>query len=189
MIPQADIKTIQPIHGKDLILTIDSDLQYLSESLCEDALISTEALNCSIVFSYANSGEILIAAEKQSQNIQSYDIDLISLRAIYEPGSSLKIFSIGAGIEYGLIDENTRFVVNDFIEVIEAVVEKKLDQLNLEWHTDKTLSVVLCSKGYPEAFNNNEEIKNLDKITLKKNEFIFHAGTMVNGSKIISNFS
>jgi len=75
----------------------------------------------------------------------------------------------------------------DFIEVIEAVVEKKLDQLNLEWHTDKTLSVVLCSKGYPEAFNNNEEIKNLDKITLKKNEFIFHAGTMVNGSKIISN--
>ena len=75
----------------------------------------------------------------------------------------------------------------DFIEVIEAVVEKKLDQLNLEWHTDKALSVVLCSKGYPEAFNNNEEIKNLDKITLKKNEFIFHAGTMVNGSKIISN--
>ena len=75
----------------------------------------------------------------------------------------------------------------DFIEVIEAVVEKKLDQLNLEWHTDKTLSVVLCAKGYPEAFNNNEEIKNLDKITLKKNEFIFHAGTMVNGSKIISN--
>ena len=75
----------------------------------------------------------------------------------------------------------------DFIEVIEAVVDKKLDQLNLEWHTDKALSVVLCSKGYPEAFNNNEEIKNLDKITLKKNEFIFHAGTMVNGSKIISN--
>ena len=74
-----------------------------------------------------------------------------------------------------------------FIEVIEAVVEKKLDQLNLEWHTDKTLSVVLCAKGYPEAFNNNEEIKNLDKITLKKNEFIFHAGTIVNGSKIISN--
>lgn len=127
MIPQAEIKTIQPIHGKDLILTIDSDLQYLSESLCEDALISTEALNCSIVFSYANSGEILIAAEKQSQNIQSYDIDLISLRAIYEPGSSLKIFSIGAAIENGLIDENTKIIVNDFIEVIEGSCAKNYE--------------------------------------------------------------
>ena len=75
----------------------------------------------------------------------------------------------------------------DFIKVIEAVVEKKLDQLNLEWHTDKTLSVVLCSKGYPGAYDDNEEIKNLDKVTLKENEFIFHAGTIVNGSKIFSN--
>jgi cell division protein FtsI/penicillin-binding protein 2 len=131
MIPQAEVKTIQPIHGKDLILTIDSDLQYLSESLCEDALIRTEALNCSIVFSYANSGEILIAAEKQSENIQSYDIDLISLRAIYEPGSSLKIFSIGAGIENGLIDENTKFVVNDFIEVIEGSCSKNYEPYEL----------------------------------------------------------
>ena len=127
MIPQAEVKTIQPIHGQDLILTIDSDLQYLSEGLCEDALIRTEALNCSIVFSNANSGEILIAAEKQSQNKQSYDIDLISLRAIYEPGSSLKIFSIGAGIEYGLIDESTKFVVNDFIEVIEGSCAKNYE--------------------------------------------------------------
>ena len=75
----------------------------------------------------------------------------------------------------------------DFLKVIEAVVEKKLDQLNLEWHTDKTLSIVLCSKGYPENYENNKEIKNLDKVILAENEFLFHAGTKVDGSKIVSN--
>ena len=75
----------------------------------------------------------------------------------------------------------------DFLKVIDAVVEKKLDQLNLEWHTDKTLSIVLCSKGYPENYENNKEIKNLDKVILAENEFLFHAGTKVDGSKIVSN--
>ena len=75
----------------------------------------------------------------------------------------------------------------DFLKVIEAVVEKKLEQLNLAWHTDKTLSIVLCSKGYPENYENNKEIKNLDKVILTENEFLFHAGTKVDDSKIFSN--
>ncbi len=75
----------------------------------------------------------------------------------------------------------------DFLEVINAVIEKKLDRLNLEWYNDKTLSIVLCSKGYPESYENNKEIKNLDQISLTENEFIFHAGTKIDGSKIISN--
>ena len=75
----------------------------------------------------------------------------------------------------------------EVLKVIEAVVNKKLDQLNLEWYSDKTLSIVLCSKGYPKAYDNKKEIKNLDKIILKENEFIFHAGTKIDESKIVSN--
>ena len=75
----------------------------------------------------------------------------------------------------------------DFLEVLMAVIEKRLDRLNLEWHNDKTLSIVLCSKGYPESYENNKEIRNLDKVILAENEFIFHAGTKIKDSKIISN--
>ena len=75
----------------------------------------------------------------------------------------------------------------DFLKVIEAVVEKKLDQLNLEWHTDKSISIVLCSKGYPESYEDKKEIKNLDKVILTENEFLFHAGTKIDGSKVFSN--
>ena len=127
IIPQAPIKTIQPTHGKDLILTLDSELQFISENLCSEALEKTEALNCSIVFANANTGEILIAAEKSGYLEDSLNIDLLSMRAQYEPGSSLKIFSIGAGIEQGLFDENTKYLVDDKIEIIEGSCAKNYD--------------------------------------------------------------
>ena len=75
----------------------------------------------------------------------------------------------------------------DFFEIINATLEKKLDKLNIDWENSKTLSVVQCSNGYPESYNNNQEIKNLDKITFSENEFLFHAGTKIEGTKIISN--
>ena len=126
IIPQAPNETVQPTHGKDLILTLDSELQFISENLCSEALVKTEALNCSIVFANANTGEILIAAEKSAYLQDSLNIDLLSIRAQYEPGSSLKIFSIAAGIEQGLFDENTKYLVNDTIEIIEGSCDKYL---------------------------------------------------------------
>ena len=75
----------------------------------------------------------------------------------------------------------------NFFEVIEAVINEELSQISLNWYHDKALSIVQCSNGYPENYENNKEIKNLDKVVLGKNEFIFHAGTKVDNSKIFSN--
>ena len=69
-------------------------------------------------------------------------------------------------------------------DIFLACCEKKLNQINIEWVNKKSLCVVLCSKGYPEAYKNNVEIKNLDKIKLKSNNFIYHAGTSENKNKI-----
>ena len=76
---------------------------------------------------------------------------------------------------------------NDFADVVYACVNKNLQSINLEWYKDKSLCVVLCSNGYPDKYKNNIEIKNLEKIKLKENEFIFHAGTQKVGDKIYSN--
>ena len=75
----------------------------------------------------------------------------------------------------------------DFSELINACVNKNLKSINLDWHNDKSLCVVVCSKGYPDAYEKNIEIKNLRKITLKENENIFHAGTKEIDNKIFSN--
>ena len=75
----------------------------------------------------------------------------------------------------------------DFIEVINACINKKLKSINLEWHEDKSLCIVLCSIGYPDEYKKNIEIKNLDKINLENNEYIYHAGTKKLNNKILSN--
>ena len=76
----------------------------------------------------------------------------------------------------------------DFAQIIRACINKNLDSINIEWFDEKSLCIVLCSKGYPDKYENNVEIKNLDKISLNKNEFIFHAGTKkINNNRILSN--
>ena len=75
----------------------------------------------------------------------------------------------------------------DFLEVINACCDEKLDNLKIEWKDQKSLCVVVCSKGYPEKFQNNIKIDNLKKISLDKNDYIFHAGTKKNNGDVFSN--
>ena len=87
-------------------------------------------------------------------------------------------------IEYG-------FELNEFdpffnYRATEYMVENGLSEY-FEWHDDNSLCIVVCSKGYPENYEKNIPIDNLDKILLKSNEFIFHAGTKNIDNKIVSN--
>ena len=75
----------------------------------------------------------------------------------------------------------------DFFDIIDATINKKLGSINLEWFEEKSICIVLCSKGYPDKFQNNVEIKKLEKIKPKNNNYIFHAGTKLKNSKIYSN--
>ena len=129
VIPQGDIRTIDPIHGEDLLLSLDSDLQYLSEELCAEALDRTDAFKCSVVFANAETGEIIISAEKSSSNNIYFNINLISGRALYEPGSALKIFTIGSLLDEGLLNEDDKYIVEDQIEIIESSCESLYDGL------------------------------------------------------------
>ena len=54
------------------------------------------------------------------------------------------------------------------------------------WRKEKFMTIVLCAKGYPGKYKNNIRIKNLDKIQLKKNDFIYHAGTKIKNDQIFS---
>jgi len=75
---------------------------------------------------------------------------------------------------------------SDFFSIIKKCNEKKLNEIEIEWYTDKSLCIVLCSKGYPEKYKNDITI-NLDKISLNKNQFLFHAGTKLLNDSIVSN--
>tara|TARA_Y100001970_G_C13834168_1_gene651224 strand:- start:146 stop:733 length:588 start_codon:yes stop_codon:yes gene_type:complete len=76
---------------------------------------------------------------------------------------------------------------SDFFEIINSCCNKTLKNTNIEWHNNKSLCIVLCSKGYPDKFEKNIVIENIDKINLKNNEYLFHAGTFKDKEKIYSN--
>ena len=130
VIPQGDIKTIDPVHGEDLILSIDSELQYIAEQLCQEAIIETGSYKCSVVFANAKTGQIIISAEKSSFDNNYFDINLISARASYEPGSALKIFTIGSLLDEGSLKEDDIILVEDEIEIIKNSCEKLYKGLN-----------------------------------------------------------
>ena len=65
----------------------------------------------------------------------------------------------------------------DFYEILNACCKNKLHEIKIEWTKQKSLCVVLCSKGYPENYKKNVEIKNIDKLKLSSNDYLFHAGT------------
>ena len=75
----------------------------------------------------------------------------------------------------------------DFLKIILHAVYNKLDKIKIEWKKEKSMTVVLCSKGYPFSYKKNKIIKNLNKVKLKKNYFIFHAGTKNKKKHIVSN--
>ncbi len=74
----------------------------------------------------------------------------------------------------------------DLSLIINKCIDQKLEDINIEWHNDKSICIVLCSKGYPDDYEKNIKI-NLEKLNLKKNQFIFHAGTKIEDNTIISN--
>jgi len=75
----------------------------------------------------------------------------------------------------------------DLIKIIKNVVNNKLKQTSINWHKKKSMTVVLCSKGYPGKYKKNKTIKNLDRIKLNKNDFIYHAGTKLENDQLKSN--
>ena len=74
----------------------------------------------------------------------------------------------------------------DLFEIFLACCNQNLKGIKINWNNKKSLCVVLCSKGYPEKYEKNVEIKNLNKIELNSQDFLFHAGTIEKGGKFFS---
>jgi phosphoribosylamine---glycine ligase len=73
----------------------------------------------------------------------------------------------------------------DLLEVIEAVVEHRLDQLAVEWHDDTVVCVVMASEGYPGAYQTGHIIHGLPHETDAASR-IFHAGTARIGTEVVT---
>ena len=93
-------------------------------------------------------------------------------------------------IEYNVRmgDPETQVVLprikNDFVELLTACSEEKLNQIDLELNSDYYTNVVLASGGYPEDYQKGFEISGLNEV---EDSIVFHAGTSVNNEKVVTN--
>ncbi len=76
---------------------------------------------------------------------------------------------------------------NDMIDVMEACVEGRLDEIELEFEDNAAVCVVLASDGYPVSYEKGYAIQGLDAFTGKDDYACFHAGTALKDGQIVTN--
>ena len=75
----------------------------------------------------------------------------------------------------------------DIVKIFLNTIKNNLKKITINWKKEKSMTVVLCSKGYPGKYKKNKIIKNLDKINISKKDFIYHAGTKIEDNLLLSN--
>jgi phosphoribosylamine--glycine ligase len=72
----------------------------------------------------------------------------------------------------------------DLVDVLEAVVEHRLDQREIEWYEQAAVCVTLTSAGYPGAYETGKPIKGLTEAP--EGVCVFHAGTRRQGPDVVT---
>ena len=66
---------------------------------------------------------------------------------------------------------------SDLFEVLEAVVDGRLDEIQLEWDPRPAVTVVMAAEGYPGSYDRGRVINNLEETRHRPDVKVFHAGT------------
>lgn len=124
IVPQTIREKIEPKDGKNLILTIDKDLQYFVENALQEQVKSQEARAGSAIVIDSKTGEVLAMASYPSFNPNEYyKVDDESCyinrcyRAVYEPGSTFKTITIAAALNEGLIHPDKVFYLPEKLKI------------------------------------------------------------------------
>ena len=76
---------------------------------------------------------------------------------------------------------------NDIIDVIEACIDGKLNEVDLQFEDNAAVCVVLASDGYPVSYEKGFPISGLDTFDDKDGYYVFHAGTKFDNGQIVTN--
>ena len=95
------------------------------------------------------------------------------------------------GDDVKLVEYNVRFgdpecqailmrLKTDIVTIFSAIAAKKLCDIDIAWHDDSAMTIVMANRGYPESYQKNSKILGLDAIKYDDTHYIFHAGTAKN---------
>ena len=74
----------------------------------------------------------------------------------------------------------------DLVDIMEAVVDERLDTVTLHWQDDATICVVMASGGYPGEYEKGKVITGIDEADALDDVKVFHAGTAEMDGRIVT---
>ncbi|AMO24252.1 penicillin-binding protein 2 [Ramlibacter solisilvae] len=104
---------VPPVDGRDLQLSIDSKIQFFAYQKLRDTVIENKARGGSVVVLDATTGEVLALANYPSytpgkrQNLSGEQLRNRALTDVFEPGSTMKPFTVGLALDSGLVTPQT----------------------------------------------------------------------------------
>lgn len=75
----------------------------------------------------------------------------------------------------------------DLVEIMEAVIDERLAELDIEWEDNAAVCVVMASGGYPVSYKKGYEISGIKDAEDLGDIVVFHAGTKADKGKIVTN--
>lgn len=112
-IPQGEVRIEDSVPGSDVVTTIDREIQFAAEQALRKAVQETSAIAGSIVVLLSDSGEVVAMASWPGFDLNDRSAtspEVLRNRAVaevYEPGSTLKMITIAAALEEGIVTSET----------------------------------------------------------------------------------
>jgi phosphoribosylamine--glycine ligase len=75
---------------------------------------------------------------------------------------------------------------SDLVPLLEAARAGTLKEAHVEWDSDAAVCVVMASQGYPGPYQKGVPIEGLEEAQRMENVVVFHAGTAVQGGRIVT---
>lgn len=166
-LPFQTVKYTSPIDGKDVMLTIDENIQLMAEKVAQTAYDENKAKEVTIIVMNPNNGEILAMTNKpdfnpndpynEYENFEG-DTDFEKLQNMFrnsaisntfEPGSTFKNITMAAAIEEGVAHENDTFYCDGGVKFGSTTIKC----WNTAGHGTQTLPEILqnsCNVGFME---------------------------------------
>jgi phosphoribosylamine--glycine ligase len=79
-----------------------------------------------------------------------------------------------------------RLVDGELLKAIEAAVDGRLDQVELQWRSEPAVTVVAASQGYPASVQTGHAITGLDEAANIEGVTVFHAGTALRDGNLVT---
>ena len=115
--------------GEDIVLSIDRNVQSQAEQILAEGLQNAKATSGSIVVMDPQTGRVLAMANLPSYDPANYgEVESAAvyqnnvISNAYEPGSVMKLFTVGTGLDAGVITPESTFYNNSCIQVDDAEI-------------------------------------------------------------------